>query len=700
MTLSRRSLLRSSLQLGALGPLGLSLPTLLAPQARAASQIEGFGTAKRCLLLFMWGGPAHQDLWDMKPQAPSNIRGEFSPRPTNVPGIQISELMPNIARHADKLALIRSVTHTDNNHSTGAHWMLTGYKHRLTAENFGASPSDHPHIGSVLSKLLPSQSKMPSFVSLPERIATMIGAVVPGQNGGMLGNKYDPFSIEKHPDLPDFKIDAVALRDGIDPARVTSRQHLREQLSAGSLGLDAHRRVQAMNEYHLQAAELVNSPRARDAFDLAREPAPLRERYGNGPFGQSLLLARRMLEAGVRLVTVYWHRDRAQPGVDTSWDTHGQNFKQLKERLVPQIDQPIATLFEDLKDRGLLDDTLIVWSSEFGRTPKINGAAGRDHWGACNTVWFAGGGVPGGQVYGASDKQAAFPADNPVGPADITATIYHLLGVDPHGLVHDREGRPHTIAHGRPVDPILLGEAIPKDTYIPPAPEPLAAGPNNEVLADAPLAYWPLQERAGKAAVDLVAVSPERPSGRSPAAYLGDAATGDQRLQVDVAHWGDNYTVEFCFRNSQAVDQLPVTGYLFSRAGKNVGPDRDRGEHLGIGGTYQPELQLAGKLIVFNGDDSPAGLLAGSTKLEVDRWYHVALVREGQRVHVYLNGNTSQPEISGTLAPMFTTRQLFAATRSDAMFPLQGTMRHLALFDKPLSRERLQAHFGATKITA
>ena len=178
----------------------------------------------------------------------------------------------------------------------------------------------------------------------------------------------------------------------------------------------------------------------------------MRERYGKGTFGQSLLLARRMLEAGTRLVTVYWHRD--QPGVDTTWDTHGQNFKQLKERLVPQVDQPIATLLNDLKERGLLDDTLVVWSSEFGRTPKINGNAGRDHWGACNSIWLAGGGVPGGQVYGSSDKQAAFPADNPVSPADVTATIFHLLGVDPHGLIHDREGRPHTISPGRPIEPL------------------------------------------------------------------------------------------------------------------------------------------------------------------------------------------------------------------------------------------------------
>jgi hypothetical protein len=451
---------RRMLEIGALAPLGLTLPGLLGGQSSGAAAEKpagglaaSFGKAKRCLLIFMWGGPAHQDLWDLKPDAPDNIRGEFKPIATKVPGIQISELMPRIADHTDKLALVRSVTHTDNNHSTGAHWMLTGHKHRLSAENFGASPSDYPHIGSVLSKLQPAEVSLPSFVALPDRIATTAGAVVPGQNGGILGTQFDPFTIDEHPDKPDFKVDMLALREGMDPVRVAARQHLLETFNAGRAELDISRRVHAMNGYYHKAADLVTSAAAREAFDLGKEPAGIRDRYGRGTFGQSLLLARRLLVAGVRLVTVYWHRDK--PGVDTTWDTHGQNFKQLKERLVPQVDQPIATLLTDLSDRGLLDDTLVVWSSEFGRTPKINGNAGRDHWGACNTIWLAGGGVPGGHVYGASDKTAAFPADNPVGPADVTATIFHLLGLDPHTIIHDRENRPHSITPGRPIEGLL-----------------------------------------------------------------------------------------------------------------------------------------------------------------------------------------------------------------------------------------------------
>jgi len=447
---------RRLIQAGALAPLGLSLGSLLAGEARAAvgeGQSPGFGKAKRCLLLFMWGGPAHQDLWDLKPQAPDSIRGEFKPISTSVPGIQIGELLPNIAQQIDKLALIRSVTHTDNNHSTGAHWMLTGHKHRLSAENFGASPSDFPHVGAVVSKLRPSGQSLPSFVAMPERIGTTAGAITPGQYGGILGSQFDPFSIDDHPDKPDFKIDMLAQRQGLDDSRVAERQNLLRAFNAQHAELDASRRVDAMNAYYQRAADLVTSSAARAAFDLSKETDKERDRYGRGTFGQSLLLARRLLFAGVRLVTVYWHRDK--PGVDTTWDTHAQNFKQLKDRLVPQVDQPIATLLADLKDRGLLDDTLVVWSSEFGRTPKINSNAGRDHWGPCNSIWLAGGGVSGGQVYGSSDKQAAYPADNPVSPADVTATIFHLLGIHPHTLVHDRENRPFAVSAGRVIESLL-----------------------------------------------------------------------------------------------------------------------------------------------------------------------------------------------------------------------------------------------------
>jgi len=447
--LSRRHMLR----IGGLAPLGLTLPSLLgASQTAAGSRGSTFGRAKRCLMLYMWGGPAHQDTFDLKPHAVSEYRGEFQPIPTNVPGIDICEHFSALSRHADKMHLIRSVTHSDNNHSTSAHWMLTGFKHSRSAENFGASQSDFPHIGSVLSKFAPNPT-LPTFVALPELIATTAGAVTPGQGGGILGKKYDPFRIDQHPDEPDFEVPNLTLPDGIARQRQSTRLSLLEDFDQMRRDLDHAIAQPELTAFQRQAIELISSPAAYKAFDLQAESEEMRSRYGSGTFGQSLLLARRLLESGVKLVTVYWHRD--QPGVDTTWDTHSENFKGLKNRLIPQVDQPIAALMEDLQLRGLLDDTLVFWNSEFGRTPKINARAGRDHWGKCNTVWMAGGGVRGGGVYGASDKFGSAPEENPVSPADLSATVYHLLGLAPETTIHDQLDRPFPISDGRVLKSIL-----------------------------------------------------------------------------------------------------------------------------------------------------------------------------------------------------------------------------------------------------
>lgn len=704
---SLRTTRRTWLQLGGLAPLGLSLPTLLAGSAQASPKATagGFGSAKRCLLIFMWGGPAHQDLWDLKPNAPAGIRGEFRPISTKVPGFQICEHLPKLAAHTDKMALIRSVTHTDNNHSTSAHWMLTGSKHRLTAENFGASSIDHPHMGSVLTKLLPSASGMPTFVSLPERIGTTAGFITPGQTAGLLGNRYDPFFIESDPNDPNFKVDALVERVGIDPERVGSRRALQNAFNQAQTGLEAARPVQAMNAYYQRAAELVTSANARAAFNLSAESDKLREQYGRGTFGQSLLLARRLLEAGVRLVTVYWHRDKSRAAEDTTWDTHGNNFNQLKNRLIPQVDQPLAQLFTDLSERGLLDDTLVVWSSEFGRTPRVNGGAGRDHWGACNSVWLAGAGVPGGQIYGKSDAQAAFPADNPVSPSDLSATMFHLLGVHPHDTFRDREDRPHSVSHGQVISPVLDGLAPANDTLPtqPTAPAFLAINP--EIMADHPLAYWPLQTNPGSAEFKPTAGGPLPPPASTTVApanpiatrYLGNPAAGDERFEAIVRDWpNDRYAIEFWFRNDRPVDQELVTGYLVSRGGED--PNRqqvDFGEHLGIGGTHNSGVGQRGRLFVFNGDDRPEGSLVGKQSLDVGRWYHVVMQRNQESVQVFLNGQTAQPEISGKLACHVTLPQFFGATRSDNMFPLHGQIRHVALYAEPLPLPRIEAHFQA-----
>jgi hypothetical protein len=444
---------RALLQVGGLASLGLTLPKLLA----AANRGKGtFGRAKRCLMLYMWGGPSHIDLFDMKPEAPSEVRGQFMPVSTKVPGIRISELLPNLGRHTDKIGFIRSVTHSDNNHSTSAHWMLTGHKHPLAAENFGARRTDYPHIGSVLSHLRPNPGGLPAFVSLPEVIGTTAGFVAPGQNGGFLGRQHDPFLISQHPVDEDFKVANLSPTEGLNAGRLQSRAGLQrrfDEFRGGLINAADEAELAAVNQ---RAVDLVTNAKVHDAFNLNAEGRRERDRYGMRPFGQSVLLARRLLEAGVPLVTVYWHRD--QPGVDTTWDTHKDNFNGLKNRLVPQVDRPISHLLEDLQQRGLLDDTLIIWNSEFGRTPKVNRNAGRDHWGRCNTIWMAGAGVPGGQMYGKSDKIASEPVADPVSPEQVGATIYHLLGIDPHTEVRDRLNRPLPVAEAAPLHR-FLGDA-------------------------------------------------------------------------------------------------------------------------------------------------------------------------------------------------------------------------------------------------
>ena len=442
--LSRRAMLR----IGAIAPLGLGLPSLLSAMERQSSGVAKFGKARRCLMLYMWGGPSHIDLFDMKPNAPAEIRGEFSPISTRVPGIQICEHLPQLARQTHRIGFIRSVTHSDNNHSTSAHWMLTGHKHERAAENFGAQESDFPHIGSVLSKLAPGPSYLPTFVALPEVIATTAGFVTPGQGAGILGRRFDPFRINQHPDEPGFRVKNLLPVDGLNTERLRSRMRLLDQFDAFRGEVISSAEATELTAFQKRALELVTSAEARQAFDLSAEAEAQRERYGRHTFGQSLLLARRLLEAGVKLVTVYWHRDK--PTEDTTWDTHSSNFTQLKNRLLPLVDQPVSVLLEDLAQRGLLDDTLVVWMSEFGRTPRVNNSqAGRDHWGSCNTIWMAGGGVPGGRVYGASDKIASEPVSDPVSPGDLSATIYHLLGLDPHSAIYDPSGRPMPISDGQ-----------------------------------------------------------------------------------------------------------------------------------------------------------------------------------------------------------------------------------------------------------
>ncbi|MBM83535.1 MAG: hypothetical protein CMJ78_23495 [Planctomycetaceae bacterium] len=479
---------RRALQIGGLGTMSLGLPQLLQSTASAnnsGSDIAGFGKAKRVIMLFMWGGPAHQETWDLKPDGPTETRGDFLPIETNVPGIHVGEHFPLISQHADKLAIIRSVGQEDNNHSTGAHAGLTGRKHELKQESFNARQTDHPHYGSVLSQLQPNSSGMPTFVAVPEVIHTTNGAITPGQGGGFLGRKYDPFQITEHPDRSDFSIDSLKLPEGIGIGRLAGRRDLLTQIEGITRLTDRASNVRDLDAFYQKALGMVLSSKARAAFDLTQESEANRWRYGWHAFGQSVLMTKRLIEAGVKLVTVYWHRENKI--LDTSWDTHSRNFEELRLRLMPAVDRPIAALLEDLEASGLLDETLVIWNSEFGRTPRINGNGGRDHWGPCNSVVMAGGGVPGGQVFGATDSKAAYPTRDKVTQDDIAATVYHLLGLDPEAMIQDRLGRPFPLALGQPIAKLLGNES---------RPEPIPAPPKREKAARTSPLTKMLTERA------------------------------------------------------------------------------------------------------------------------------------------------------------------------------------------------------------
>jgi Protein of unknown function (DUF1501) len=460
---SRRDCLRFGLG-GALGLLAGGLGSASTPS-------PSFGRAKACILVYLFGGPSHIDVWDMKPAAPAEIRGEFKPIDTNVPGIRITEHLPLLARHADQYAIIRSLTHGDSAHGSAGHTMLTGRAPRVRGE-VPPTADDFPHYGAVLGRLRPAPHAVAPFVALPWAVYTSTN-VVPGQNGGFLGRIGDPFRLEVPEDQSlNFAPPLTNLPEDVSDERLQQRRGLRELLGQQGL-LQGNDTGTEMDALYRRAFQLIDAQTTARAFRLEQEPAKVRERYGMNVFGQSLLLARRLVEAGVGLVTVYWP-DRKEPeafinnGVKDNvavpaWDTHGwkvgktPNFPSLRDKLLPALDLASTGLLEDLQARGLLDQTVVVWTGEFGRSPRINSDAGRDHYGNVFSAMLAGGGIRGGQVYGASDKDGAFPADNPVTPAAFAATLYHCLGVAPDAEVPDRLGRPVKISDGQPIAALLQG---------------------------------------------------------------------------------------------------------------------------------------------------------------------------------------------------------------------------------------------------
>jgi len=463
---------REFLRAGSLSLVGLSLPALLAARAQAG---ERAGKAKSCILVFLEGGPAHQDLWDMKPEAPAEYRGEFRPISSSLPGIPVCEHLPRLAKQMHRVALVRSLHHTVVDHNAGAYYALTGRSPQNGGQLIlGDEPGNFPPYGAVLAKLRPASRRLPSFVQLPD-IMSNNGRDLPGQRAGFLGPAFDPF-VAGDPSASNYSVPGLSLPVEVAPARLAERRKLLAQFDR-KLAAAAETPVsQGLDVHYQRAFELMASPQARKAFDLTEEPQAVREAYGLPDredrsvearkfgglphFGQCLLLARRLVEAGVPLVTVASGRR-----FDQAWDTHRDHFPLLAKSLLPYFDRGFAALLADLAERGLLDDTLVVAVGEFGRTPKLgqitSGAgadfAGRDHWPHCYTALLAGGGICPGAVFGASDRYAAYPARDPVTPEDLAATIYAALGIDAGERVFDALGRPHDAALGTPISALFAG---------------------------------------------------------------------------------------------------------------------------------------------------------------------------------------------------------------------------------------------------
>lgn len=461
--LSRREWLR----VGGLGVLGLSLTDLLAakdatgnpPQAtRLANGLSGatFGRAKNVIFLWLQGGPPQHETFDPKPAAPLEIRGLFRPIQTNVPGIQFCELLPRTAQRADKLAVIRSLATDDNNHDVSGYWVLTGYPYGPGSAR-QIKHSDWPYFGSVIKLLKPSE-RLPALTSvwLPDRMRLNDNVTPAGQTGGFLGSIWDPECFVGDPAGGDFRVEGLSLPVDLPPERMHDRAALLAQINRRLRDAEGQAAAGGWGRLSQFALDLVTSGTAKAAFDISREPAALRDRYGRHTWGQSCLLARRLIEAGVRLVHVNWPREPGDSAVDNPmWDTHALNADRLQDALCPLFDVTFAALLDDLDERGLLAETLVVAIGEFGRTPKINAKGGRDHWGAVFCCALAGAGIAGGQVFGASDKNGAYPADDPIRPHDLTATIFHLLGIRHDDVFHDRTNRPQMLTKGEPLYRLL-----------------------------------------------------------------------------------------------------------------------------------------------------------------------------------------------------------------------------------------------------
>ena len=440
--ITRRHLLRVS---------ALGLASLGAAEPRRAPKVR----AKSVIFLHQWGGPSQHDTFDMKPSAPAEVRGELKPIRTPVPGLVVSELLPRMARVMDRVCLVRSLQHTMKNHNSAGYYSLTGYAPPTDDQRLRDSRDLFPAYGSVVDRLSPARKGVPTFVAFPHVIAD--GSITPGQHASFLGKANDPLLITQDPNGRDFRLPELSLPDTLSASRLANRLEIMKLIDEQGELLEFSARARGMAAHHQRAISLLTSTAIRQAFDVSAEPASVRDRYGRTTYGQSCLLARRLVEAGARFVNVYFAR--AIGGDNGGWDTHGFGnqpmYPILRRYLLPLLDQTLPTLIEDLEARGMLDSTLVVWVGEFGRTPRINKLAGRDHWPQCYPALMCGAGVKKGHVFGASDKIGAYPAADPVRPEDLSATLFHLLGIDPATEVSDALNRPLPISPGKVIEGVL-----------------------------------------------------------------------------------------------------------------------------------------------------------------------------------------------------------------------------------------------------
>jgi hypothetical protein len=429
-----------------LGGLGLSLPVFL-QQTSASTRPR----ARSCIVLYCWGGMSHHETWDLKPNAPSEYRGEFRPIATAVPGIHIGEHLPRLAAHTDKLAIIRSMHHRSSAHGKGMYWNITGHPPFApeVAANLPPSRQDWPCLGAMVSRFRSAPAGFPNAVQLPYPLVDN-NTLQAGDNAGFLGAASDPVIVRPDRGRPwggvsrDLGAMVLQRAKDVDLPRLTARQNLAQVLdrrfNASTASHDHFRRT---------ASDILLSPTVQTAFNLDCEPLALRDAYGNHLCGQSALLARRLTGAGVPIVTIVCAAGDLNGSAGDHWDTHGNSFNRLKRDLLPPFDCAVSTLLSDLSDRGRLAETIVVMLTDFGRTPRVNAGAGRDHYPNAYSIFLAGGGIRGGQVYGSSDRHGAEPRDHPTGPADVHATIFQALGIPRDAHLHDNTGRPYPLTDGR-----------------------------------------------------------------------------------------------------------------------------------------------------------------------------------------------------------------------------------------------------------